>query len=158
MKRFDDVLRDLRIPFQTEGSYCRPGWIQFQCPFCHGGRDPNKPYAGFNIAFQYVHCWRCGPHPVIETVQRLGELNWREAKDLVGDLESQRKQKIAHSGTLKLPKGLYPLQPAHRRYLKGREFSPAEIERLWHVQGIGIASRLSWRIWIPIYLDRKSVV
>jgi len=35
--------------------------------------------------------------------------------------------------------------------------NPDEIERLWGVQGIGLASELSWRLWIPIYHQGEVV-
>lgn len=49
------------------------------------------------------------------------------------------------------------MMPAHRRYLRGRGFDPDELERLWHLKGIGQASRLSWRIFMPWELHGETV-
>ena len=41
--------------------------------------------------------------------------------------------------------------------LKKRGFNPSDIQRLWGVQGIAIASKLSWRLFIPItYQDGST--
>lgn len=152
--RFQEILDEHRIRYQTEGRYSRSGWVQFFCPFCSGGKDPNKPYAGYNIAFNYVNCWRCGPHRVGDTIQELTGLPWREVKGLLGSLERERKppkHTKRRRGTLEIPKGVGPLLPAHKRYLKDRKFDPQEIERLWDVQGIGMAKEYAWRLFIPIY-------
>jgi Toprim domain-containing protein len=155
---FTEILQRNRVPHFTEGKYCRPGWVQFFCPFCSGGSDPNKPYAGYNIAFHYVHCWRCGPHNLTKTVSLLANIPWREAIDLVKDISSDKRQSPPeHHGRLILPKWLGPLQDAHKRYLKNRGFVPADLERLWQIQGIGISSQLAWRIFIPIYYHGEVV-
>lgn len=44
----------------------------------------------------------------------------------------------------------------HKRYLAGRGFDPDLLEKLWRLEGIGISSRLGWRIYIPIiYRDQR---
>lgn len=152
--RFQEVLDEYRIRYQTEGKYARSGWIQFHCPFCSGGKDPNKPYAGYNIAFNYVNCWRCGPHRVGDTIQELTGLSWRDVKSILSNLETERaprKTSKVRRGKLDLPKKVGPMLPAHKQYLRDRGFDPAVIERLWNVQGIGMAKNLAWRLFIPIY-------
>lgn len=150
--KFADLLDEHHVPYETEGKYARPGWIQFQCPFCLGGSDPNKPYAGYNIAYNYVNCWRCGNHPVGKTVQLLTGLDWREVKSLIKNIEVDYKalDLVPKRGKLVLPDGLGPLLPVHRKYLRSRGFDSYELERLWKIQGIGLTSHLSWRIFIPI--------
>jgi DNA primase len=54
-------------------------------------------------------------------------------------------------GKLKVPAGVCDLQPPHRRYLEDRHFDPDKISMLWDVKGIGVASRLAWRLYIPIF-------
>jgi hypothetical protein len=61
-------------------------------------------------------------------------------------------------GTLELPKGIVDLLPVHKKYLQRRGFDPDELARIWGVQGIGMAAKLSWRIFIPIHDDRGRVV
>lgn len=153
---FVDLLQKHGVPFYTEGRYCRVGWIQFHCPHCSGGRDQNKPYCGFNRSGGYIHCWRCGPHNLTKTICLLTGMSWKEAKELAPQTEHVRlEDQIV--GKLELPKGIGDLQSAHVRYLKSRGFDPEQIEQLWRVQGIGIASKLSWRVFIPIHLKGKVV-
>jgi hypothetical protein len=66
-------------------------------------------------------------------------------------------QRAKVQGHLKAPVGIEPLSGPHNRYLRDRSFDPAEIARLWQVQGIGIASRLSWRLFIPIMHQGEMV-
>jgi len=154
---FADVLREHNIPYQTEGKYCRPGWIQFNCPFCFGGLDPNKPYAGYNIARQYVNCWRCGGHGVGKVLIALTGMNWKNVKALLEDLDVPQREDDKPPGKLTLPKNRKPLAKAHRRYLEGRGFDPDELAEQWGIEGIGLSGNLAWRIFIPIHY-RGAVV
>lgn len=58
---------------------------------------------------------------------------------------------------LEIPKGVGPLQDAHRAYLLDRKFDPDAIADLWGVQGIGLAVKLCWRLFIPIY-DAEGIM
>lgn len=145
------MLQEHSIPYRSEGSYTREGWLQFKCPFCLGGQDPNKPYCGYNLASNYVNCWVCGPHRVLDTLAALTGESTAKLATIVDRLETTRpRTQEAKRGKLKLPKGVGPLLGAHKRYLRGRGFDPKELVRLWGIGGIGINSRLSWRIFIPI--------
>lgn len=156
--RFVDLLNRLGIQNWTEGKYCRRGWVQFHCPFCFGGLDPNKPYCGYNNSFGYVNCWRCGPHNVGKTLMTLSGMTWREAKEALEEIDAPlRADEYVHTGKLVLPEGREPLLKAHRKYLKKRGFDPDEIESLWRIEGIGAYHRLQWRIFIPIHLHGKTV-
>jgi hypothetical protein len=151
--RFEDVLQDNHISYDTEGRNCRPGWTQLDCPFCQGVR-----YLGFNRAGNYLNCWRCGAHSVVETLAELTKQPVHVIKKLVGGLEKDRKVLIKPTGKLVLPRGIGDLQRAHLKYLEDkRRYDPAEIIRLWDVRGIGLASRLSWRLFIPIYFHGELV-
>lgn len=156
---FTDILNQLNIPFVAEGKYASPGWVQFNCPFCDGGSDPNRPYCGYNLASNYVNCWRCGGHPLGKTLMSLAGISWPEAKKLLGGLEVDREalSHLPKRGKLQLPAGLGPLLPCHRKYLRGRGFDPDELVQLWGLQGIGLAPRLPWRIFIPIVYQGQTV-
>lgn len=67
------------------------------------------------------------------------------------------EEKTKAAGRLVEPKHRGPLQKPHRHYLRNRGYEPKEIERLWQIEGIGIASRLSWRIYLPITWKRRRV-
>lgn len=151
------LLEEHSVEIQTAGHHhCRPGWLQFDCPFC--GPGTGSFHMGWNLHFQYVNCWRCGKHSVVETLAAVTGLSWSECKLIVSTLESKPIPKMERpTGKLVLPKGLGPLEEPHRRYLSSRGLDPNELESVWGLQGIGIASRLQWRIFIPILLRDKMV-
>lgn len=157
--RFEDILSRYGVPYQTEGRYCRPGWLQFDCPFCDGGKDPNKPYCGFNLAGNYVHCWRCGAHNLTKTVSLVCRVDWPTALALTGDIERTRinPDDIKPQGKLIMPKGVGPLLSCHKRYLRKRRFDPDELKATWKIRGIGLASKLAWSIFIPIHYHGEVV-
>lgn len=155
---FKEILREFNIHFETEGRYSRPGWLQFQCPFCMTGSDPNKLYMGFNIAFGYCNCWRCGKHSVTSVLVQAAGMSYASAKKIVEDLDLDKTTAtIKRTGKLVLPKGIGELLPVHRKYLRKRGFEPTQLSRLWNVGGIGLAGRLAWRLYIPIYLHGEQV-
>lgn len=145
------------MEFLEEGNkHCRPGWAQLDCPFC--GRGSQRFHLGFNLSKGYLHCWKCGPHRMAETLAELLEIDLRKAKGMLRGVERVATKVVDRQrGTLVLPKGIGELLPAHRRYLKGRGFNPDELVRLWGVKGIGLASRLQWRLFIPINHQGETV-
>ena len=87
----------------------------------------------------------------------LTRLSYKEVAKLLDDLESQHFEKKKPLGKLVIPTGIKGLHSAHKKYLHGRGFKWRELERLWKIRGIGIASRLAWRIWIPIHYHGEVV-
>lgn len=156
--RFQEFLDQFRVRYVTEGKYASHGWLNFDCPFCDGGSDPNKPYCGYNISGNYVNCWRCGAHSIAQTMKTLSGLGWKEVKELAGKIEVDRSLIYTPlRGKLEYPEGVGPLLKTHRKYLKGRGFDPDELAQLWGIQGIGLAPKLAWRIFIPIIQDGQVV-
>ena len=153
---FVAVLNELGVPM-APGSHhhSRHGWIQFDCPYC--APRTGKWHMGYRISGRYVNCWRCGRHDLVDTLLNLGCANKTAAIRYARALPQDRAVKRQHSGTLKEPKHRGPMTKAHRRYLHGRDFDPDEIAALWGVQGIGLASRFKWSLYIPIYLDGEVV-
>lgn len=153
---FKEILSEYDIPIGPVGHYhVREGWVNFDCPYC--SRDSQGWYMGYSIAGNYVCCWRCGGHKLINTLMELTGLSYSEVKKLLGDLESQHFEKKKLLGKLVIPTGVKRLHSAHKKYLHGRGFKWREIERTWQIWGIGISSRLSWRIFIPIYYHGEIV-
>ena len=150
-----EILDELRMEYREAGGHhhAREGWIQIDCPFC--GPDSQSYHLGFNLENRYFHCWRCGHHRFIETLIALG-VSAEKARLLFSGIngpEASSKWTIAQRRaiSLKIPAGIGPLSPSHRRYLRDRGFDPDEISGRWNVLGIGIAPKLSWRIYIPIF-------
>lgn len=154
-----DLLDRYNIPYMTEGhEHCREGWVQIDCPFC-------TPHAqrwrmGFNLTYAYVHCWACGAHRLSDTFQELFNLPYRTCHkytDLLRSGTHLLPERADVRGRLELPNGIGPMLPAHKDYLAGRGFDPIQIEQRYGAQGIGIAARLQWRIFIPIHLYGEIV-
>lgn len=151
-------LQHHRVPHKQAGEHehARQGWVQVQCPWCR-----TETYRlGINIQGLYANCWACGPHPIKTVLHKLTGASWREiegvAKHPLGRRETQPGGHLRAS-RVKLPNGVGPLTTAHEHYLRGRGFDPDEIRQLWGIRGIGIHSRLSWRLWIPVFLRGELV-
>lgn len=155
--RFKDLLDRLNIEYRDSGhEHCRPGWLQLDCPGCSRGLKRFR--LGYNLRHGYCNCWSCGPKRTVQVLMDLADLPYKSVKDLLTDvapddipLEPEAK------GVLKIPDGVGPLLPAHRRYLRGRGYDPRDLVRVWRIGGIGISPTHGWRIYIPIH-HRGDVV
>lgn len=150
----DQILDRLRIPYFREGGHhhCRPGWLQLDCPFC--GPGSGKCHLGYNLQSGYWHCWKCGGLYRVKVLEALGA----SRDEIQGiKLEPWKTSTPKARGGLKEPKGRGPLAKAHKHYLQTRGLDPDTIERVWKVEGIGLAARLAWRIYIPIHLYGERV-
>lgn len=151
-----DILNELGIPIAPAGHHhTTEGWKSIDCPHC-------SPRAGkFRLGIPpnpkgTVNCWTCGIHRLWETLSEASSVPISEVSRLLGNLpasEGERpvKRILERKGRLQMPGNVLPMAKAHKRYLKReRKLDPDEIEKLWGVRGIGIDSRLPWRLFIPI--------
>jgi len=141
-----DLFNDFNIPHFTEGyKYCRPGWVNVECPFCTGNPGP---HLGFEIASNHFNCWRCGWHPTDFTISKLLNVRTEQAKEIIKQYggHTYRTKTIPVQIRLKahkLPSNTMPLQQNHRQYLIGRNFDPDRLQREWKLLGTGPISLLS---------------
>lgn len=158
---FRDLLDEYRIPYSTTGRHTRPGWLQLRCPFCHGGRDPDKPYLGYNTVGNYANCWRCGKHSPAAVLAALAALGPAAAAKAVQGLSRAKLAPDTALGVYRPPPGVIPLTDphakAHRNYLDDRGFRWPEIDQLWRVGCIRMSHRLPWRLFIPIDYQGRAV-
>ena len=154
---FTEILDQHNIPYATEGHrHCRPGWVQIDCPFC--GPGSGHMHMGYNINAYYTNCWKCGSHRIEETLSALLNIPWQKSKTLLKEITGPYTVPTERPrGTLVYPKGVDHLQYGHKQYLRQRGFNPTELWVLWKLQGIGIATKLIWRIFIPIYFRGEVV-
>lgn len=166
---FQEILDNHGVSYLTEGHHhCRPGWVQFDCPFC--GRGSNAYHMGYSLEGNYVSCWRCRGHGLVATVMELCDIDYRSAKSLLGGISEgfPAARKIERRGTLVMPKGLGPLLAPHCKYLRDeRSLDPAILAKFWRLQGLNAIGRvkppdrgliaLAWRIFIP-YIEQGEVV
>lgn len=142
-----ELLDELRVEYlETGHHHCRPGWLQIKvCPFC----GSEKYHLGFCIAANYFNCWKCSHHSVYSVFLELGASKkaiFEALKDTDRTVELDQRVRKG----LKEPKGRGELLTAHIAYLRSRDLDPEEISRTWQIEGIGLAARLGWRIYIPI--------
>lgn len=141
-----------------ESHHVSNGWLGTDCFQC----SPNSGRAklGWSTKYPTVHCWTCGKVDRLDALMQLSGHSPRECIELLRQLEgwdeNYREQRKLDS-KLVLPKNLGPLLPVHRDYLRMRGFDPNELVRLWQLQGIGLDSRLAWRIFIPITWHGRTV-
>lgn len=152
-----DVLTELGIPYTEAGEsrYVRDGWVGLVCPQCCGGNA-----LGIHLSSKAVNCWKCGRGQRLINV--LADISGQSQAviwpllDKVG-LSPSKDARTPSRGLLAKPEGLREgLQPAHRRYLEGRNYQ--NVDRLgkeWGLGSIGVAAELAWTIWFPITLNGK---
>lgn len=153
-----DVLDELRIPYSHAGAshHVTDGWIGVDCNRCSPRSNSFK--LGIHTESGACTCWTCGRIPLMETLCELSGQPYHVIKKLLsGWTRLAIPEQTRPTGTLKLPTGLGDLLPAHRKYLRSRRFDPDEVSAVWGVQGIGIAPRLQWRLFIPIVHQGKTV-
>ncbi len=149
--KFPELLQDLHIQFKKHGEHkhTTPGRIQICCPFCDRGLQ--SYHMGYHLSRGNLHCWRCGSHSALSTLLELTKLPYKEVKQMVESLDKDSVSSILPtSGRLELPKGLGGLTRLHKEFLVKKGLDPCVVVPLWGLQGIGVSSKLSWRVWIPI--------
>jgi hypothetical protein len=147
-----EIIDQLRVPTAGAGhKNVRSGWIGLPCPFCGSGGD--KFHLGVHPETGAANCWKCGPKSLWQVVQAITGSK-AEASALMAGVQFRRAPRDAPGkGPVRLPDGLSPLAPVHLAYLENRGLDGQQAASTWHAQGIGLAGRLAWRIWIPIELD-----
>lgn len=153
-----DFLREHNVSVAPDGHHhSRAGWVQIDCPFCHA---PGHYRLGISQDNLGCNCWTCGRQNVVEVLAELTGLPLGEVLRAVGEHRRGRLPQVRGAkprGRLVLPNGVGPLLLPHRTYLEGRGFDPDELAEVWGLGGIGIAPKLSWRVFIPAHLDGKVV-
>lgn len=161
----EQFYRDYNIKYVTENhKHARDGWVNIECPFCHGN-------AGYHLGYdtnghKFV-CWRCGGKYPIKVVEKLLNITYAEASVIwkqYGMLfgSTKRVEKNILLKKFKLPPGAEELSQAHRNYLESRNFDPDEIIKTWGILGTGLFSKLdkidySRRLIIPYFWDNEIV-
>jgi len=112
---------------------------------------------GYSLADGYCACWKCGWHPIVKVVAELLEVSFKEAALLTKTLLTEKTTHTKKTGKLVIPPGVIPLMDPHKQYLSKRGFDWTDLDENWEVEGIGIAPRYSWSIFIPIHYRGEVV-
>lgn len=150
-----DYLRQHNVRMAPEGHHHRTRSFQLQCdcPFC----SPDSRKYRLGLSPRRASCWTCGYIPVVKAVATLTGQHQGAVRDALGDIPDAGPSAGPTRGRLVIPPGVGPLLPCHEEYLMGRGFDPADLVRLWGIQGIGMASRLAFRVWVPFHHDGEVV-
>ena len=144
------ILEQLRVRIVEPGEskHVRRGWLGIQhCPFC----GSQKTHLGFPEHGTSGNCWLCGRHSLWDLLIALGQDRSQAAESLRGlDLGIRAPRKSPATGRYSPPSCIGPLMPNHTAYLRKRRLDPDTAVRLWGARGIGIAPKLSWRIFLPV--------
>ena len=164
---FLDLCRNLHIPYETEESpKVQVGWVGLTCPFCRS----HGPHLGVHLEGWGTNCWRCGSHPLDETLVRITGLSRPEVWNLIREYRGKKttKRRIVNKESkinirrFQFPPGCGEMDGSHRVYLEKRGFDPDHIAKEWDVKGTGPSSFLdhinySYRIVAPIVWDGEIV-
>lgn len=155
MSEIREFLERNHIPMDTSGhGKNRPGWINVRCPECG-----KWPYLGINVSRLYSFCWSCGPVRLERALHALTGQPIERCREAVGERPGRDYgHDLPHTGVYTPPAGIGPLKPIQAAYLRSRGFSPAELAKLWGIQGCSqLSGRLAWFVFIPVVQDSKLV-
>jgi hypothetical protein len=157
MLSFIDLLKQNNIDYRKGGEHhhVTANWIGFDCPFCSPGSGRFR--MGYSLLRGNCSCWTCGFHHITKVISALLDVPYGKAKEISGSIDRIRIRHKPTRNKVRLPTGLGPLLPVHKSYLTSRGFEPTILQMFWKIGGIGLASDLAWRIWIPIINDGRTV-
>ena len=144
-----EFLAENNIPYRQGGEHhhVTAGYVGVDCPRCSPGASKFK--LGLREELNGASCWTCGRIGVLEALVELTGLSYPQVKEAIGERQ-EAVERQERRGRLRMPSGVGPLQKPHRKYLEGRGFNPDELAATWGIGGIGIAAKLSWRLFIPV--------
>ena len=150
------------IYVEADSKNYRPEWVSIQCPFC----DDQSTHLGYNVNESYLHCWRCGWHPLDKTIAKLLKINENAARQLIKQYGGIARRPVEKAKDpqkeFQFPSGCSDLSSSHKQYLARRGYDPDRLERDWGLVSSGPISQLDGinykhRIIAPIYWDGQIV-
>lgn len=161
---FTAFCRDYNIDTAgPEHHHVSHGWIGIHCPFCAGKQNYHM---GFHIKQEFFNCWKCGPHSLRDTLERLTGERFNDLWGKYGEGRStptsgRKAKRHQKDKELVLPSGFTTsLRFDHRRYLERRNFDVDMLIREWGIRSTtpmaalrdgDIHSNFSNRIFIPMH-------
>ena len=161
MMTLREALEELSIDIAPEGHHhVTSGWVSIDCPFC--SPESGRYRLGINERNLVCSCYTCGVHSAFETLKTAASFHSGEVGGILSALRKDAaywpgKATRKARGKLVIPSGVEPLLPAHIDYIKSRNLDYKRIVSLWGVQGIGPASELPWRLFIPVTYEGNTV-
>lgn len=152
-----ELLREFGVSTREHGEsqHVSSGWIGCECVYC--GKGTGKYGMGYKLGSRYFTCWKCGYHRLFDTLSLITGLTYKELRSKLTGLDDPTPRQIRRTGFLKPPGPLQPLSGVHRRYLASRGLDAANAVLRYGIQGLALAGKFSWRLYIPIVLDGRVV-
>jgi hypothetical protein len=145
------------VEWSKTDKHSRHSWTQARpCPRCSNDRF----HLGIKDDFSRSSCYTCGSFHVPKLLKDLTDAPWSEIYKLLGSRAYLPKEAdTASKGVYTPPTLLQPLEavPAVAAYLKQRSFDLEYLETVWGVRATGPFSNYPFRVFMPIYLNRKAV-
>jgi hypothetical protein len=152
-----DFLDKYGVEWSKTDKHSRHSWTQARpCPRCSNDRF----HLGIQDDFSRSSCYTCGSFHVPKLLKDLTDAPWSEIYKLLGNRAYVPKEADTASGGVYTPPTLLePLAavPAVAAYLKQRNFDLEYLETVWGVRATGPFSNHPFRVFMPIYLNRKAV-
>src|SRR5690606_5799590 len=126
------------------------------CPSCSPGWG--KYRLGWELNSSRVTCWQCGKRDAPVMISQLCRIKFSDALGIWKNVLSKNcfQSEEPKTGRLVIPSSVSGRLPdQHQNYLKSRGFDPMTIVNKWEVGAFSIHSKLSWRLYIPIF-DNKG--
>lgn len=154
------------IEYTEHGKNIGSGWLGLDtCPFC--GITGN--HFGVNIQTKFFSCFGCSQkgNPV-KLIKELLKVTYPESLKIIKKFyNGELTFDIKESGDkVSLPSGITELMKSGGDYLHKRGFNPIYIRDKYQIKQTGMVSKVSigeitsdfsYRLIIPIYMDRKLV-
>ena len=150
------ILEDYGIEHWVGGKNVTDGFVNVQCPYC----SDKSNHGGFSKNGYVFMCWRCGKHPVIQTLAKVTGLTTKqifELKEKYNTLIDEEEEKIVyHNETIEVPGS--ELLPQHIRYLEDRGFNPQYLINKYDLRGtLATGDIYAYRVITPIYYNHRIV-
>ena len=154
----EDFLTEHNVPFKREGEHhhASNGWLSCDCPEC----SPNsgRYRLGIHQEGHAANCWACGPLSAAAALAQLTGLPYPAIRAVLRNTKPATPSTLVkRTGVFRPPARVGPLGERHRQYLQQRGFDPDTVVRWWGVGGIPAASRLAWRLYIPVVYQGVAV-
>jgi len=156
MLDFIQLCNDHHVDYSLRDAKVTQGWVGVQCPFCGG----DKYFLGYNLHGGFFNCWRCGGHPVPETIRKIFKIEWHEVFKLVKQYDTipNRIQKKNNNRVSYIQLPSAELTYAEKQYIEGRNYSVPTLQKLYDIRSGGLTGEFQYRVVFPIMDQRGRVV
>ena len=149
------LLKDYHVSYTLSGKNVGKGWVGVCCPYC----NDVSFHGGFPLNGKGYTCFRCGKHPMKETLKLLLDIPYDQLNRILEDYDYTNEIKTKEplpNKTLELV-GERPLNKYARKYLESRKFDPDYLELKYKLLSTNEVGEWKYRIIFPIF-DKDKIV